>query len=244
MKKLAMMALTLASTAAIPAAASAAPADFDGTYALTCEAGSYTLHFDLAGNLDGNPVSFHPADLEIPIPCEAGDPEAAALLAEVEQRCLTAGLGTLCDDVVGAVAGAIEGTSALIPRQITTEVTNADHWFAKLTRIFTMRVEHVFDDGAVRSGTYLISDGNATNGDFLSVAAGIDGAAFGGGAGCVATTLGKVEGNIDRGAGFALTAALELDGSLACGFVHGGDWLAGAIGLTFHADVSGARAEP
>jgi hypothetical protein len=236
---------TLALLAAIPATAAAAPTDFDGSYDLTCQAGSYTLHFDLWGELNDQSVSYHPADLEIPVPCEADDPAIPAILAAAEQHCLAGGLGNLCDDVVGAVASAIEGTSALIPRRVTTTITNADNWFAKLTKIFQMNVRHAYDDGTIRDSAYLISDANNdSNGDFLSLSAAVNGAAMGGVAGCAVTTLGRSRGNIDRDAGFALTAEVELDRSLTCGFAYGGDWLAGVIGLTFRGDVSGARIQP
>jgi hypothetical protein len=237
--------LALVPLAAIPSAASAAPADFNGTYNLTCQSGSYRLHFDLWGSLNDQSVSYHPADLVVPVPCEGDDPAIAGILADVEQACLAANLGNMCDDIVDAVASAIENTSALVPTRVTTAVTNADNWFAKLTKIFMMDVGHEFDDGTIRNGTYLISDRNdSSNGDFLSLSLAVNGASSNGIAGCVATTLGAVNGTIARNAGFALTAGLDLDKSLSCGFAYNGDWLAGVIGLTFHAGISGVRVQP
>ncbi len=244
MKNLNKLFLALVSLAAAPVAASAAPVDFDGTYDLTCQSGSYTLHFDLWGNLNDQAVSYHPTDLVVPVPCEGDDPAIAGILADVEQKCAAANLGSFCDDVVGAVASAIDDTSALVPQRITTAVTNADNWLAKLTKIFTMRVGHELDDGTIRNGTYLISDqNNSSNGDFLSLSLTATGAA-GGIAACVATSADGVKGKIDRNAGFALAADVYLDRSLTCGFAYDGDWLAGIIGVTFHTDVSGVRAQP
>lgn len=237
--------LALGLLAALPTAASAAPADFDGTYNLTCEAARYTLHFDLAGSINGQAVSYHPADLPVSVPCEADDPAIAVILTNVEQTCRGAGLGNLCDEVVDRVASAIDNTSALIPQRITTAITNADNWLAKLTKLFTMRVSHAFEDGAVKTSNYLISDRNdSSNGDFLSLGFAVN-SAFGTGiAGCVATTAAGVQGTIDRAAGFALGAKVDLDKSLSCGLSYNGDWLAGVIGVTFHADISGVRAQP
>lgn len=143
------------------------------------------------------------------------------------------------------VASTIDNTIALVPQQIATAVTNPDDWFAKLTQIFNVRVRHVFGGGAIRYGNYLLSDRNdGSNGDLMSISLAVDGVATAGTAGCIATTLGLVEGNIDRNAGFSLAAKVSLDKSLTCGFAYNGDWLAGIIGLTFHADMSGARAQP
>jgi hypothetical protein len=244
MKNLNKLFLALVSLTAFPAAASAAPADFNGSYDLTCQSGSYTLHFDLVGSLNGQAVSYHPTALVVSVPCEGDDPAITTILADVENKCTAAKLGSFCDDVVGAVASAIDNTSAMIPTRITTGVTNAYDWLAQLTGIFTMNVTHKFEDGAVRNGTYLLSDRyDGSNGDFLSLSLAATGAA-GGIAACVATSAGWVDGKINRYAGFSLAATVDLDQSLSCGIAYNGDWLAGIIGVTFHADVRGVRAQP
>lgn len=241
--KIGFIAITL--VAGLAANAAASPRDFDGTYYLACEAASYTLHFDLAGKVDGQSVAYNPDDLDVSVPCEADDPAIDAILDQVREQCLAGGLGSFCDDVETAVADANTATIRLVPLQITTQVTNADNYWAKLLKIFRMDVAHLFESGEVRNAEYLISDqSNGSNGDFVSLSLSIDDVAIGGVAGCATTTLGWIDGNIDRNADFALAADFDVDRSLTCGLVYGDDWLLGNIGLTFHGTVSGERAQP
>ena len=234
---------TLALVAALGTTAAAAPTDFDGTYHLTCQEATYTLHLDIAGELDGRPISYNPPNLEFNLPCEADDPAIPELVDSVHQHCLDGGLGRFCDDVVvPALEGAIHGTIAMVPVELTTQIIDPNNGWAKLFRLYSTRVTHLYDNGDVDTSKYILNDGSRHNGHFLQLSLNLDDVLFGGPAGCVATTLGRINGNIDRNADFAMTWKPTVDRSLSCGVVLNNGWLAGIIGVTFKATASGERA--
>lgn len=221
--------------------------DFNGRYALACDAASLTLHASLDGEIDGVTQSASGA-WTVDLACEGvSDADAALVADEAEDLCLGLGLNAeYCVDFGEETALALSEINEdlleeLIPEQLQFTVTNTRSWLYRTLKIYPMRGVHTFADGDVSTLTYFVSDGESTRGDIWTAALALPGVAPLGPLGCMSVASGTVDGNIDHNAGYQLTADYVRDQTIACGTSVNGDWVAATLGLTLDAKITGER---
>ncbi|HYV46057.1 MAG TPA: hypothetical protein VFA20_14405 [Myxococcaceae bacterium] len=239
------LSLLLAPAAAHAGWQSGPASRFNGTYDLTCQQATWTLHFSLAGGTAAGSGSFN-ADVSATLPCEAlsaDDPAVVALANDVEGRCLAAGLpAAICTDLRGRTVTAALDTTGMVPRQAQLTAQNTWDWWNQLIGIYPAHGNHMFDNNAAIGWDYLLDNNDGPqNGHFAIAAINVlDGASVDH-AGCLDVATGFIDGRINRTAGYALGATFGVDRSLTCLVVDDTAWLWGTIGITFRGAVDGAR---
>jgi hypothetical protein len=241
----AALSLLLAPAAAQAGWQSGPASRFNGTYELVCQQATWTLHFNLAGGINGQSGSFN-ADVSATLPCEAisaDDPAVVALADDVASRCLAAGLpAPICADLRARTVTAALDTTGMVPRQAQLTAQNTWDWWNQLIGIYPAHGNHLFDNSATIGWDYLLDNNDGgSNGHFAVATINVLGSASVDHAGCLDVATGFIDGRIDRTAGYTLGATFGVDRSLTCLVAYDQAWLWGTIGITFRGAVNGAR---
>ena len=220
---------------------------YSGTYDLTCEDASLTLHLDLGWSVGGVTDS-DGADLEVGLDCDGIDEsEWQTLHDEVAGACEAVWpIADDCDqlgtDVADGVAAVNDGSLELLPESVAFKVYGTSNFWYRLFGVYPMYGTHQHPGGSTTRAWYLLNNNDGSRlGDFATVGGSLEGWAAGTSWACIDVALWAAAGNIDPDAGYELEADYAADRSVACGVTYGADALVAVLGLTFDGAVAGVR---
>jgi hypothetical protein len=239
---------------AVHAAQPGSATDFNGSYAVHCEKASLVLglqQFQVVTG-DGSSVLGTPINHSVTIDLQCAPDTLEAEAIAVYGRCMTGTSGLvgvdrpeLCATVADAVGSVIDDVAAVVNGTFAVTVFDQGTWANRVLGIYGMDGDFTSLTGSTTDGDFLISNaGGSSNGDFLSLSA--LPLLFTAGDSCqssLATVVTAVDGKIDRAQAYALDADFNVDLSLWCQLPSDAPQtdVAGRIGLSFHADLSGSR---
>ncbi len=242
-----MSALVLALLTPVHAAQSHNAADYSGSYDLTCEEASLTLHLDLAWSVAGSTGSSAGA-IDVALDCDGVDStDWQAIHDDVQAACDSAWpVADDCDDLGTAAADAVaafnDGTLEFVPESVDYTVYGTWNFWYRLFGIYPVLGDHHFPSGSTLSWWYLLNNNDGgTLGDLATFSMSLNGASGGGYWACADVSLGAVEGNLDPDDGYAMAARFGVDRSAVCGVSDGVDAIVAVLGLTFDGELSGVR---
>ncbi len=224
-----------------------AASGYTGSYDLTCEEASLSLHLDLAWSVAGSTGTAGDA-INVDLDCDGIDEtEWQTLHDDVQDACDAAwpveedcdALGTAAAD---AVAAFNDGTLEFVPESVDFTVYGTGNFWYRLFGVYPLRGTHHFPSGSSSSWWYLLNNNDGGSlGDFATFAMVLNGSASGSNWACADLSLGAISGDIDPNADYDLAAAFGVDRSAVCGAGDGVDAVVAVLGLTFDGDVSGVR---